>query len=577
MKTFRDIMVNEISKKKIGSKIKVSGWVKKSRDLGELIFIDLRDGSGFFQLILEDNSLSCFDVAKKLHHEDVISVTGVVRERKKINKDIKNGDLELEVIDIEVINKTKPVPFNIEDDVKTTEETRMIYRYLDLRRDVMQYNLKTRHKIMKATRDFLDNQDFCEIETPMLTKATPEGARDYLVPSRVNQKMFYALPQSPQIYKNLLMIGGMERYYQIVKCFRDEDLRIDRQPEFTQIDLEVSFMNEEEIRNLAESMLKEIVKEVKGIDLIDKFEVMSYDDAMNNYGNDKPDTRFSILINDVTEVFDNSDFKVFKEADYIRCLVVDKADEFSRKEIDSLEVIAKNNHAKGMAWLKFNENEFTGPISKFLNETEKKEIKNLLNLTNNQLLLFSADSFNVVCSSLSAVRLEVGRKLELQDPEKFNFLWVVDWPMFEYDVELKRLFAMHHPFTMPKNEKFAEKPMETMAQAYDIVLNGFEIGGGSIRINNSELQKKMFELLSMDEEEIKSKFGFFINAYDYGAPYHGGLALGLDRLTMLLTNSESIRDVIAFPKNNKAIDMMMQAPSLVELEQLKELGIKYEE
>lgn len=572
MNKFRDIIIDKITPELIDKEIKIAGWVKNHRDFGQFIFIDVRDFSGFFQVVVDKDNPN-YELAKKLHQEDCISVSGMVRKRSNINEKIKNGDLELAVNNITIINQTKPVPFNIEDDVEASEDTRLTYRYLDLRRDVMQNNLRIRHQITKSIRNFLDQELFCEIETPFLTKSTPEGARDYIVPSRVNPHQFYALPQSPQIYKNLLMIGGIERYYQIVKCFRDEDLRKDRQPEFSQIDMEMSFMDEIEIRDLVERMLKQVIKDVKGIEITDPFPIMTYQDAMDKYGSDKPDTRYDLLINDVTDLFTNSEFNVFKNANFVRCLVVDNANDFSRKTIDKLEQVAKQNHAKGLAWMKYIDGEFSGGVSKNLSTNELNSLKEQLNLSDNQIVFFVADNWDIVCSSLGAIRQEIAIMQNLINDDLLNFLWVIDWPMFEYDSEENRLYAMHHPFTMPVGEKFSENPLDTKANAYDIVLNGFELGGGSIRINNAKLQQEMFSILNMDDEEIESKFGFFINAYKYGAPYHGGLALGLDRFAMLLTNSESIRDVIAFPKNNKAIDLMMEAPSYVSDEQLAELNI----
>lgn len=576
MSKLRSILIDDISKSNLDQEITIAGWVKNHRDFGKFTFIDVRDFSGVFQVVVDEAS-EFYQQAKKLHHEDCISITGIVRERSNPNDKIKNGDLELSLTNLEVVNAAKPVPFNIEDDVESSEDTRLAYRYLDLRRDVMQNNLRIRHQITKSIRNFLDEQRFCEIETPMLSKSTPEGARDYVVPSRVNEHQFFALPQSPQIYKNLLMIGGIERYYQIVKCFRDEDLRKDRQPEFTQIDLEMSFMDEVEIQNLVEKMIKQVMLDVKGINITQDFAHITYQEAMDLYGCDKPDTRFEMLIQDVTNIVKDSSFNVFSQAPMVRCLVIDQADQFSRKIIDSLEQTAKQNHAKGLAWMKFIDNEFNGGVSKNLEPEILSAMKTQLNIADNQLIVFVADEWDVVCSALGAIRTTVAEKLQLADPNQFNFLWVTDWPMFEYDQELDRLFAMHHPFTMPVGEQFSDNTIETKANAYDIVLNGYELGGGSIRINNPQLQQQMFNLLSMDDQEVQDKFGFFIEAYQYGAPYHGGLAIGLDRFSMLLTNSESIRDVIAFPKNNKAQDLMMEAPNTISSEQLQELHIELDE
>jgi len=577
MNNFRTNYLGTLREENVKEQVIVSGWVKKSRDLGELVFIDLRDKSGFAQIVVTNDNEELLETSKQLRNEFVLKVTGEVRKRQDVNECIPTGMIEIVASDIEIINEAGALPLQIEEETEALEDTRLEYRYLDLRRDVMLNNFKVRHKISKTIRTYLDNKDFLEVETPMLTKSTPEGARDYLVPSRVNENKFFALPQSPQIYKNLLMIAGMDRYYQITKCFRDEDLRSDRQPEFTQVDIEMSFMNEEQIRDLVEKMLKSVMLEVKGIKITEDFPIMTYQKAMENYGNDKPDTRFELLIQDVTNVFSESEFKVFASSEYVRCLKVsDKASDFSRKKIDNLEAIAKKHHAKGMAWLKFIDNEFSGPIVKFLQEEELTNLKEKLDVKENDLILFGADSFEVTSSSLSAVRNFLGKELELIDKEKFNFLWVIDWPMFEYDEELDRLFAMHHPFTMPKDNQFQKEAIKTKAQAYDIVLNGFELGGGSIRINKPEIQKEMFELLGLSQTE-KEHFNFLLEAYSYGAPYHGGIALGLDRLVMILTGSDSIRDVIAFPKNNNARELMMDSPSMITKDQYEELHIKPKE
>lgn len=557
--------------------VTVMGWVKKHRNLGELIFMDIRDIRGIAQVVVTSD-MEIFEVAKSLKNESVIEVTGTVQIRKDINPEMATGEIEIIASELVVINQAAPTPIQIDDELDASEDVRLEYRYLDLRRPVMTNKLVVRHNILKAVRNYLDGENFIEVETPILSKSTPEGARDYLVPSRVNKHDFYALPQSPQIYKNLLMIAGLDRYYQVAKCFRDEDLRADRQPEFTQLDLEMSFMTEEEIREMMEAMMKKVMKDVKDLEITESFPVMTYEQAMNDYGVDKPDTRFEMKINDLTSVFANSEFKVFASADFVKALKVeDAADKYSRKDLTKLEDLAKKHHAKGMAWLKFDDNTLTGPIAKFLGEAEQASLIEALNLNTNDLILFAADSFDVVSSSLGALRNHLGKELGLIDENQFNFLWVVDWPMFEYDEELNRYFAMHHPFTMPKNDEFLA-PEKTMAQAYDLVLNGYELGGGSIRINNPKLQAKMFEILGLDEQEVEEKFGFLIDAYKYGGPYHGGIAFGVDRLAMLLTNSESIRDVIAFPKNNRARELMIDSPSPVEDMQLDELhiGLKHQ-
>lgn len=566
--------LSKLNENQIGKSVKIAGWVSKKRNLGELIFIDLRDRNGVVQIVVSKNH-SYYEQVNGLKSEYVICVEGTVCKRKSVNEKIKTGQIEIEATKIEVINSSKTTPLIIAEETDALEDTRLDYRYLDLRRPNMYQKLKLRHDMVFSIRTFLNEKGFLDIETPILTKSTPEGARDYLVPSRVNPNTCYALPQSPQIYKNLLMIGGIQKYYQIAKCFRDEDLRADRQPEFTQIDIEMSFMSQEEIRDLTEEMLKKVVLETKQIDIKEKFPIMEYDEAMESYGNDKPDTRFDLKLKNVTEIVKTSGFKVFADAPSVKMICVEnEAENFSRKDIENLEKIAKKNHAKGLAWIKMDEN-FAGPISKFFDEEKQKELIESFNIKKGDLLLFVADEEPVVNQSLSALRNYLGKELNLYDPEKLNFLWITNWPMFEQDEETGKLTAMHHPFTMPQNNEFSKKPLETRAQAYDIVLNGYELGGGSIRINKTEIQKEMFKHLGMSEEEIQRDFGFLIEAYQYGAPYHGGIALGLDRFVMLLSNSESIRDVIAFPKNAKAKETMIQSPTSVTEEQMKDLNISW--
>ncbi|MGL4588693.1 MAG: aspartate--tRNA ligase [Mycoplasmatales bacterium] len=565
--------LGQLSSVQENKQVTLCGWVKKSRNLGELLFIDLRDITGYAQLVVTKENQDLYDQAANLKNEYVIQIFGTIKLRKDPNPEIPTGQIEVIVEELNLINEAKVLPMVVDDETDGSEETRMQYRFLDLRRPVIQNNLIVRSKVTTSVRNFLTTNNFLEIETPMLTKSTPEGARDYLVPSRVNPGNFYALPQSPQIYKNLLMLGGLDRYFQIVKCFRDEDLRSDRQPEFTQIDMEMSFMSETEIREITEKMLKQVLVDVMGQEVTTSFPIMSYDDAMNSYGLDKPDIRFDLKINDVKTIFQASEFKVFAGAEYLRCLVVkDAADKYSRKEIEKLEVIAKTYQAKGLAWLKYEE-ELTGPIAKFLSDGEKQNLIEQLKLTTNDLILFVADEFDVVCAALGNLRNHLGRELKLYNETELAFVWVVNWPMFEYNEEFGRYIAMHHPFTMPVDDKFNDEVLTTYAQAYDIVLNGYEIGGGSIRINNSELQRQMFKHLGMDEKEYEKDFGFYLDAYEYGAPYHGGIALGLDRLVMLLTNMTSIKEVIAFPKNSQARDVLMDAPSIVEQEQLDELAV----
>ncbi len=575
MNKMRTIYAGEVSEKEIDTEIIISGWVKKHRDLGELIFIDIRDISGILQVVIANTDSSLYQIAKTLKKEYVVSVKGTIRKRQDINDKIKTGMVELIATEITILNEALETPILIQEQIEASEETRMQYRYLDLRRNAIQEKLIIRHQITAQVRKYLSDNRFIEVETPILTKSTPEGARDYLVPSRVNTSEFYALPQSPQIYKNLLMVGGLDRYYQIAKCFRDEDLRADRQPEFTQIDIEMSFMTQEEIQMIIETMLKSIMKEVKGIDIPDPFPTYTYQYAMDNYGVDKPDLRYDLKIKDVTNVFKNSDFNVFKAAQLVRCIVVeDGANSFSRKDIDKLEEVAKKNHAKGMAWLKFQEGEFKGPIAKFLSDAEKDELQTNLKIKIDSLVLFAADTFSVVCSSLGAVRCKLARELDLIDENEFKFAWITEWPMFEYDEDNNRYIAVHHPFTMPENEEFLEDVIKTKAQAYDVVLNGYEIGGGSIRINKPAIQKEVFKYLGFSDKEAEEQFGFLMNAYKYGAPYHGGIAFGLDRIVMILSNSDSIRDVIAFPKNNKAREIMIESPSQISKTQLDDLSIE---
>ncbi len=575
MNKMRTIYAGEVTEKEIDTEIIISGWVKKHRDLGELIFIDIRDISGILQVVIANTNSSLYQMAKTLKKEYVVSIKGTIRKRQDINDKIKTGMVELIATEITIINEAIETPILIQEEIEASEETRMQYRYLDLRRNTVQEKLIIRHQITAQVRKYLSDNRFIEVETPILTKSTPEGARDYLVPSRVNRGEFYALPQSPQIYKNLLMVGGLDRYYQIAKCFRDEDLRADRQPEFTQIDIEMSFMTQKEIQEIIETMLKSIMKEVKGIDITDVFPTYTYQYAMDNYGVDKPDLRYDLKIKDVTTVFENSEFKVFKTAQLVRCIVVeDGASKFSRKDIDKLEEVAKKNHAKGMAWLKFQEGDFTGPIAKFLSDKEKEKLQTNLAIKTNSLVLFAADTFSIVCSALGAVRCKLARELDLIDENDFKFAWITEWPMFEYDEDNNRYIAMHHPFTMPKNEEFIDDVLKTKAQAYDVVLNGYEIGGGSIRINKPTIQKEVFKYLGFSDKEAEEQFGFLMNAYKYGAPYHGGIAFGLDRIVMILSNSDSIRDVIAFPKNNKAREIMIESPSRISKTQLDDISIE---
>ncbi|HEN6696071.1 TPA: aspartate--tRNA ligase [Streptococcus agalactiae] len=577
----RSMYAGRVRSEHIGTSITLKGWVGRRRDLGGLIFIDLRDREGIMQLVInpEEVSASVMATAESLRSEFVIEVSGVVTAREQANDNLPTGEVELKVQELSILNTSKTTPFEIKDGIEANDDTRMRYRYLDLRRPEMLENFKLRAKVTHSIRNYLDNLEFIDVETPMLTKSTPEGARDYLVPSRVNQGHFYALPQSPQITKQLLMNAGFDRYYQIVKCFRDEDLRGDRQPEFTQVDLEISFLSDQEIQDIVEGMIAKVMKDTKGLEVSLPFPRMAYDDAMNNYGSDKPDTRFDMLLQDLTEIVKEVDFKVFSEASVVKAIVVkDKADKYSRKNIDKLTEIAKQYGAKGLAWLKYADNTISGPVAKFLTAIEGR-LTEALQLENNDLILFVADSLEVANETLGALRTRIAKELELIDYSKFNFLWVVDWPMFEWSEEEGRYMSAHHPFTLPTAETAHELEgdlAKVRAVAYDIVLNGYELGGGSLRINQKDTQERMFKALGFSAESAQEQFGFLLEAMDYGFPPHGGLAIGLDRFVMLLAGKDNIREVIAFPKNNKASDPMTQAPSLVSEQQLEELSLTVE-
>ena len=545
------------------------GWVQKKRDLGGVCFIDLRDRSGIVQLVAREGK--CYEVASSLKSESVIKVKGIVSERESKNKNIPTGDIEIELSEIDLLNSSNDLPFEISDDTTALEDTRLKYRYLDIRRRTVTNNLITRHKITMAIRNFLDKNNFLEVETPVLCKSTPEGARDYLVPSRVNKGKFYALPQSPQIFKQLLMVGGIERYFQIAKCFRDEDLRSDRQPEFTQVDIEMSFVDQDDVMDLTERLIAHVFKEIRGIDIKLPLMKMKYDDAISKYGSDKPDLRFDMPICDITEVFKNTNFSVFKnivdENGIINCLVVkDAASKYSRKGLDQLTEFVKTYKASGLAYLKF-EDEVTGSVAKVVSEEEISKLKDLLGIEKNDLVLIIADKkYNVVKTSLGALRCKLARELGLIKKDDFKLLWVVEFPSFEYSEEEGRYVACHHPFTSPLDsdvDKLIDDKAHCYSKAYDIVINGYEAGGGSIRIHDEKVQEKMFRALELTEEDIKNKFGFFVEALKYGTPPHGGLAIGLDRLTMLLTGTDNIRDVIAFPKTASASCLMSECPNTV--------------
>lgn len=563
----------------------LKGWVHRRRDLGELIFIDLRDQSGIVQLVFNpDYSQEALRIAESLRSEYVIEVKGKViqRDEDTINPNIKTGKIEVTVSDITILNKSKNLPFLIHEAQDVSEDLRLKHRYLDLRREDLQETFNIRHNITQSIRNFLNDRQFLEMETPILTKSTPEGARDYLVPSRVHPGEFYALPQSPQLFKQLLMMSGFERYYQIARCFRDEDLRADRQPEFTQVDIETAFLTSEEIISLIEDMMQQMMKDVLNKDVATPFPRISYDDAMNRYGSDKPDTRFGMELIHVTDIVKNSDFKVFsgpaQSGGKVALLnVKGNADKFTRRDIDGeLTDYVATYGAKGLAWVKIADGAMTGPIAKFFSEEEQAQIFARANVEDGDLLLFGADKAQVVFDSLGALRLKLGKELDLIDESLFNFLWVVDWPLLEYDEDAKRYVAAHHPFTSPVEEdidKLTTEPENVRANAYDIVLNGYELGGGSVRINKKELQDNMFEALGFTEESAREQFGFLLDALEFGAPPHGGVALGLDRIVMLLANKTNIRDTILFPKTASASDLLTDAPSDVSDRQLEELSI----
>ena len=580
MKTIEN---NTITKENIGQTLELYGWVQKKRDLGGVIFIDLRDRSGLIQLTIRPEN-KAYEIASRLKNEYVIKVIGTVQKREKANPNMKTGEIEIDIQELEIINTSIETPFEIKDDTNALEDTRLKYRYLDLRRQSLKDKIMTRAKITRAIRDFLDNEGFIDIETPVLCRSTPEGARDYLVPSRINKGNFYALPQSPQILKQLLMVSGFEKYYQIAKCFRDEDLRADRQPEFTQVDVELSFVDEFDVMNVIEKLIAKVFKEMKQVEIKLPLKRMKYNDAIKNYGSDKPDLRYEMPIQEITSIFNNTSIeflkKVIEEKGIINALVLkNKADKYSRKEIDKLTDFVKTYKATGLAYIKV-EDTLSGSIVKNLNEEEISTLKSQLNLEKNDIVFIISGVYNIVKTSLGALRCKLAKDNQMINNKEYQMLFITDFPVFEYSEQENRYVACHHPFTAPKDEdidKLLTDKANCYAKAYDIVINGYEAGGGSIRIHNQDTQKIMFEALGFTDEEAKEKFGFLMEAFKYGTPPHGGFALGLDRLTMLLTETDNIRDVIAFPKTASASCLLTEAPNVVSEKQLEELGLQLKE
>ena len=573
---YRNYKLNELRMENVGEEVILSGWVSKVRDLGHFTFIDLRDRYGITQILVNEevSGKELFEEARKLKNEWVIKVTGKVAERSSKNKNIPTGDIEVEAKNIEILSRSKQLPFEIDETGNLNENMRLTYRYLDIRRPKMLNNIIKRNDMLFSIRKFMNENGFLDIDTPILAKATPEGARDFVVPSRINKGDFYALPQSPQLFKQILMVSGVDKYYQLAKCFRDEDLRADRQPEFTQLDLEMSFIEQEDILNVTEALAKQVFKDVTGIEITENFERMSYDDAMNFYGSDKPDLRFDMKLIDLSKETQNCGFGVFenaiKDGGSVKAIVAPNAEKFSRKYIKDLEDFVKTYFkAKGLAYIKINENgEINSPIAKFFTEEKLTEITQKLGIKNNEIALILADKYKIVHDGLGALRLKLGEELELIDKDSFKFLWVIDFPMFEWSEEENRYKAQHHPFTSIKQEdrKYLDSNEldKIKTDSYDMVLNGYEIGGGSIRIHEEELQEKVFEKLGLSKEEQQEKFGFFLEILKYGVPPHGGLAFGIDRWLMAMLKENSIKEVIPFPKTNKGQDLMTGAPAEIE-------------